>query len=65
MLGEVASAEQGGSKAAWTTSLFRLLAAHPEVVAFTWFDLDKETDWRVESSASSVRSFRAGLAARR
>jgi hypothetical protein len=43
--------------------MFAALAQHPEVAGFTWFEATKETDWRVESSSSSLRAFRSGLAA--
>ena len=42
--------------------MFATLAEHPEIRGFTWLDYDKETDWRVASSQSSVSSFAAGLA---
>lgn len=61
-LGETASTEVGGDKAAWIRDLFATLAAHPEIRGFTWFHLDKETDWRIDSSAASLDAFRAGLA---
>lgn len=61
-LGEVGSTESGGDKAAWITDLFTTLAEHPEVRGFTWFSFDKETDWRIDSSSTSLEAFRAGLA---
>jgi hypothetical protein len=65
MLAEVGSAEQGGNKAAWITDFFARLAARPEVRAFTWFNHDKEADWRVQSSDASRISFARGVAAAR
>ncbi len=62
VLGEVASAEAGGSKAAWITDFFGQLKSNPDISAFTWFNFIKETDWRVQSSTSSTTSFRAGVA---
>jgi hypothetical protein len=32
------------------------------VRGFTWFDFDKEADWRVDSSAATLDAFRTGLA---
>jgi beta-mannanase len=61
MLAEVASAEQGGSKAAWVTDLFTWLRAQSDVRAFIWFDQAKETDWRVDSSVSAAAAFAAGM----
>lgn len=60
-IAEVATAEAGGSKAAWISDMFATLAAHPEVRGFTWFDHAKETDWRIDSSAESMDAFRTGL----
>jgi Glycosyl hydrolase family 26 len=60
-LGEVASAEIGGDKAAWISDMFAALSAHPEVRGFTWFDYNKETDWRIESSPAASTAFTTGL----
>lgn len=65
VIGETASAEAGGSKQAWITSLLPYLATQPDVTGFFWFDQDKETDWRLDSSTGSSAAFRAALAARR
>ena len=65
LIAEVASSELGGSKAAWNTDLLSYLSAQPDVAGFVWFHLQKETDWRINSSDASASAFRAGLAARR
>lgn len=62
VLGEVGCSEVGGDKAAWIADMFTVLDAHPEVTGFTWFNADKETDWRVESTQASLDAFRAGVA---
>jgi hypothetical protein len=61
MIGEVASAEQGGDKATWIAAMFETLQER-EICGFTWFNFAKETDWRIESSPGSLEAFRAGLA---
>jgi beta-mannanase len=61
-IGEVASTELGGNKAAWITDMFATLAASPEIKGFVWFDFDKETNWPIDSSPESLAAFRAGLA---
>lgn len=61
-LGEVGCAEQGGDKAAWVADMFRVLDANPDVAGFTWFNADKEADWRVESTQASLDAFRVGVA---
>jgi hypothetical protein len=65
MLSEVASSEVGGNKAAWIAEFFAGLRANPDVLAFVWFDYDKETDWRIDSSVRSRRAFARGVAAPR
>lgn len=64
VIGEVASAEAGGSKADWNRDLIDYLAAQSDVTGFLWFDLNKEVDWRIDSSPQSVSAFAAALAAR-
>jgi hypothetical protein len=61
VLCEVASSEKGGSKATWMSQFFAYLAATPAIRGFAWFEFNKETDWRVESSLTSERAFIAGL----
>jgi beta-mannanase len=60
---ETASTEQGGDKAQWISDMFaRLPSRFPRIVGVTWFNINKETDWRVESSAASLAAFRAAVA---
>jgi Glycosyl hydrolase family 26 len=59
---EVASAEQGGDKAAWIGDLFDLALARG-VRVLIWFDYDKETNWRVDSSPDSAAALRREAAA--
>ena len=60
MISEIASTEQGGSKAAWITDWFLrdLPAEYPRVRAVVWFDQDKEADWRFNSSPASLAAFK-------
>jgi beta-mannanase len=60
-LSEVGVAERGGDKPAWIRGMFRALARRPEVDTLIWFNLNKGSDWRIESSAASVRAFQAGV----
>lgn len=61
MIGETASTESGGDKAAWITSAYtkEVPQRTPRVKIVVWFNENKETDWRVESSTRSLNSFRA------
>ena len=65
LVAETASSELGGSKATWNSDLVSYLAAQPDVMGFVWFHLQKETDWRINSSASSASAFKSALLARR
>lgn len=65
LVAETASAELGGSKAAWNTQLVSFLAAQPDVTGFVWFHHDKEVDWRIDSSPESASALASALAARR
>jgi beta-mannanase len=62
IIGELASTEVGGAKATWIRQFFASLASQPRIKAFVWFNLNKETDWRIESSASARSAFAAGVA---
>ena len=59
LIAEMASAEEGGSKAEWITSgyLAELPTAFPDVRGVVWFNIVKETDWRIDSSPESLRAF--------
>jgi beta-mannanase len=61
MISETASTELGGNKAAWITSAYtrEIPSRTPRVKIVIWFDQNKETDWRVESSTASLNAYRA------
>lgn len=59
MIAEFASTEKGGDKAAWIIDAFTTVKkGYPEIKAITWFDINKETDWRVNSSPSALEAYR-------
>ena len=60
-LAEIASTETGGSKAAWIRGMFAEVERRPYVRAIVWFNLRKETDWRIESSPGARRAFADGI----
>jgi beta-mannanase len=63
MIGEFASSELGGNKAAWIAdAALRMPAAYPALRAFVWFNYNKETDWRAESSMAALDAFRSAFA---
>lgn len=60
MICEVASAERGGDKAAWIADMGAKLAGRfSKVRTVAWFDTNKETDWRIDSSPAALRAFRS------
>jgi beta-mannanase len=65
MIAETASAEQGGSKADWIVDALtvQLPARFPRVCGIVWFDENKETDWRIESSPAAQAAFASAIAA--
>jgi hypothetical protein len=60
LITETASSELGGSKAAWVDGLITW-AAGQDVLGVIWFDENKETDWRMASSATSAAAFGTAL----
>lgn len=62
IISETASAEAGGNKAEWIQAMFRDLAlSFPNVTEIVWFNLNKETDWRIDSSSAALTAFQNGL----
>jgi beta-mannanase len=60
MLPETSSAEVGGDKAAWIQAMRTGLPRDfPAIKAVVWFDIDKETDWRIASSPATLAAYRA------
>jgi hypothetical protein len=64
ILGELASTEYGGSKAAWLTDMLtvQLPALFPKIKGFVWMERwDNNFDWPVETSTSSKNAFSTGI----
>jgi hypothetical protein len=67
MLGEVASSEDGGSKASWISDMLetQLPTAFPMIKAVVWMNWnidDPSVSWPIESSSGSQSAFAAGIA---
>ena len=64
MIAETASAEASGNKSAWIMDAFttQLTQAFSDVKAVVWFNENKETDWRVESSMTVKSTFVKAIA---
>lgn len=64
MVAEMACAEEGGSKEKWIEETFKVLKNEfPRVKALVWFNMDKECDWRIESSIGATGAFQRGCRA--
>jgi hypothetical protein len=63
LLGEVATSENGGSKAQWIEEMFAALpGAYPQVRGLLWFDyFDQGNDWPIETSPAATAAFAAGI----
>jgi hypothetical protein len=63
MIGEVASSEHGGSKAAWISEMLdELPSRYPAIRAFVWYDVPGHGgDWPIETSRSAIDAFAAGI----
>jgi len=58
VISETASSEEGGNKSLWIKEMFASLKSkYPRITEITWFNLIKETDWRIESTDSSLKAF--------
>lgn len=61
-ISETSSSESGGNKSEWINQMFlSLYSDFPKVEEVVWFNLIKEADWRVNSSKSSLETFRDNL----
>lgn len=60
-ISEVGSAEAGGDKGRWIADMFTYLRKHPGIRSVLWFDLRKQTDWRISSSPGAAAAFATAL----
>jgi hypothetical protein len=59
MIAEMASSEDGGSKAQWINDLSSVLnsGSYPDLKSIAWFDQNKEELWAADSSSASKAAF--------
>jgi hypothetical protein len=58
LIGEMASTEEGGDKGQWIAGMVPALKSNfPLIKGLVWFDINKETDWRIASSTGSRDAF--------
>jgi beta-mannanase len=64
MIGEFASSEIGGNKANWISDALgsQLKNNYKRIKAVVWFNIDKETDWRIESSPEAQNAYKKAIA---
>lgn len=63
-LSEWGCTEFGGDKAAWITDAFRQITASGDydlIESAVWFHINKETDWRIDSSEASLAAYRSAI----
>lgn len=67
LIAETASAEAGGSKAAWIADAFDVAIPQqfPRIRGVVWFNENKETDWRIESSPAAQAAFAQAISSPR
>ncbi|MDW3196377.1 MAG: glycosyl hydrolase [Cytophagales bacterium] len=53
---------KGSNKADWMSDAFQKIKTdYPRVKIFTWFNINKELDWRVNSSPEALTAFQAAM----
>lgn len=62
ILGEIGAEEVAGhDKGAWVKDAYARMLADPQIVGAVWFNMNKEADWRVNSSPAALAGYRAAL----
>ncbi|KUI36015.1 endoglucanase [Mycobacterium sp. IS-1590] len=61
LIAEVGCAESGGCKSEWIENFMEFLWQQRDVIGFVWFDHDKETDWRIESTPQSAAAMAGAM----
>ncbi len=62
LIGEFASTEDGGAKAAWITDAYTSIQRdYPQIRGVVWFHINKETDWRIDSSPEAFTAYQQAI----
>jgi endoglucanase len=62
LLGELAAEEVAGrDKGEWVRDAYDRMLRDPQIAGAVWFNMNKESDWRINSSASSLAGYRAAM----
>jgi mannan endo-1,4-beta-mannosidase len=61
IIAEFASTELGGDKAAWIADALTKIKSdsYSRVISAVWFNENKETDWRIQSSTNSLNAYKS------
>ncbi|MFR9780012.1 glycoside hydrolase family 26 protein [Micromonospora sp. MS34] len=59
---ETAASEASERKAEWISQTFRMLPDYPDIIGLIWFEVNKERDWRIVSSAAASKAFAEAVA---
>jgi hypothetical protein len=62
-IGETASSSNGGDKGKWIYDMLlgNLPTDFPKIQGFTWFNINKEQPWQIESSTESQSAFKDSI----
>jgi endoglucanase len=66
IIGEFATEEprgQGASKADWIRRAFADMRGRPNVVGAVWFNMNKESDWRIDTTPAALQAYREAVTA--
>jgi hypothetical protein len=61
---DIGSTEKGGNKAEWIADMFYQLADNStfsSIKGLVWFNFNKETNWKVDSSETSLTAYKNGI----
>jgi mannan endo-1,4-beta-mannosidase len=61
LIAEFGSTEIGGDKAEWIENSLIMIRMMRRIGGFVWFDTNKETDWRIDSSPESLKAYKDSL----
>ncbi len=62
VLSQTASSRFGGDRDAWLAEMFNVVANDPNALGFVYFNLNRETDWRMWTGSSLAPGFATGMA---
>jgi hypothetical protein len=62
LIGEFAAEETPNrDKGEWMRNAYRVLQANPRVAGAVWFHMNKEADWRIDSTPSALAAYREAV----